>query len=371
MRPVQSWWYGIGKTPTAAELTFAASHYDLAVLNAWETTALSRLRKLNPAMKVLVYKDFSSTRNYPGAVIGGNDAPLLPTGIGYWAAHRRHPAWFAVDTKARRIEWQGYRKHWQMAVWDSAYQRAWAKAVTEEVVDQGWDGVLADNDFNTLRYYSSAVLAGTPNAAATDRLIRDGLDALLATAGAELGKHNKLLVPNVSETRLRPGRWAAHARHGGAMEEWFALRGSTGALLTFEGAQWSELQAQAALGETWLLLMTHTKGERDQRVGYVAAALLAGPRTCWSMSSTDSYTKPDWSPYQDLDLGPATGTAQRAPGGAWLRSFTRGWVALNPTSKTVTIIPPRGLLTIDTPPSPAPDPVRLPAGDGLVLLKPS
>jgi Hypothetical glycosyl hydrolase family 15 len=367
MQPVRSWWYGIGKTPTAAELTFAAAHYDLAVLNAWETSALRRLRALNPAMKVLVYKDFSSTRNYPGAVIGDNDAPLLPTGIGYWAAHRHHPTWFATDTTNHRIEWEGYHKHWQMAVWDTAYQRAWANAVTKEIVDTGWDGALADNDFNTLRWYSSAVLSGTSDTASTDRLIRDGLDALLATAGAELAKHGKLLIPNLSESRLRPGRWTAHARFGGAMEEWFALRGSNGSLLTFEGGQWSELRKQSALGETWLLLMTHAKGERDQRAGYVAAALLAGPRTCWSMSSTDNYTKPDWSAYQDIDLGTAIGSAKKAPSGAWSRSFTHGWVALNPTSKVVTITPPRGLFTLDA--LPALVPVRLPPSDAVVLTK--
>lgn len=369
MRPVQSWWYGIGKTPTASDLDFAASHYDVVVLNAWETSALARLRELNPAVKVLVYKDFSSTRSYPGAVNGNADAPLLPTGVGYWAARRSHPDWFAVDTRGRRIEWQGYPKHWQMAVWDSAYQRAWASAVSAEVTRAGWDGVLADNDVNTLRWYSPAVVSGTANAAATDRLIRDGLDALLTTAGTALAAHGKLLIPNLSESRLRPGRWTAHARYGGAMEEMFVLRTDPSSLLTFQGDEWQELRAQAALGESWLLLMTQAQGEREQRVGYAAAALLAGPRTCWSMSSTATYTQPDWSRYQDLELGAATGPAARTTGGAWTRSFAGGWVAVNPTSHAVELTPPPGLALAAVPPRPATPTVQVPAADAVILIK--
>jgi hypothetical protein len=367
MRPVQSWWYGIGRTPTTANLTFAAQRYDVVVLNAWETASLRRLRALNPRLKVLVYKDLSSTRNYPGAVNGNTDAPLLPTGIGYWTAQRGHSGWFAVDTHNERIEWNDYPKHWQMAVWSPSYQRAWADAVTAEVVRNGWDGVLADNDMQTLRWYSSAVISGTGNAAGTDQLIRDGLDALVTVVGAALAEQGKLLIPNVSETRMRPGRLTAHSRRGGAMEEMFVLRGDANRLLTFEGDEWGELRAQAALGEAWLLLLTRARSEREQRVGYAAAALLAGPRTCWSMSSTDTYTRPDWSRYQDLDLGEPAGHAVRLSGGVWTRGFTRGWVAVNPTSEAVQVAPPRGLVVPDLPPRPAPETVQLPGADAVIL----
>lgn len=364
-RPVRGWWYGIGRSPSSADITFAATHYDVVVLNAWETAAMRRLRRLNPAVTALVYKDFSSVRNYPGAVEGDKDAAYLPTGLGYWAAQRGNTGWFATDTRGRRVEWQSYPKHWQTAVWDPGYQKAWATAVTTEVVREGWDGVLADNDVNTLKWYSSAVLAGTTNAEGTDRLLRDGLDGLLAAAGDALTQQGKVLVPNVSETRLRPGRWTAHSRFGGALEEMFVLRGGNNALITFEGAQWQELRAQAALGDAWLLLMTRATSEREQRVGFAAASLLAGRRTCWSMSSTGDYTRPDWSRYQDLDLGVPMDLAQRAPGGVWTRRFTRGWVAVNPTTGSVTVTPPTGVATIDG--DPAPTSLVLGAGDAVVM----
>lgn len=365
-----AWWYGIGDSPTASDIETAAGRYDVVVLNATETAWMRKLHELNPKVKVLVYKDLSSARNYPGAVNGNQDAPYLPTGIGYFAAQTNHPQWFALDNKGQRIEWRGYAKHWQMTVWDKSYQDAWTAAVIGEVTKEGWDGILADNDFNTLSHYSSAVLQGTPDATATDRLLRDGLDSFLSVAGAAFQKAGKLLIPNVSETHLIPGRWTAHSRFGGAMEENFGFRedGGNGGLLTFQGNEFNELRAQAALGESWLLLVTRTNGDRDERAGYASAALLAGPHTCWTPATTPDYRNPEWSKLQASGLGEAIDTATRQPNGVWTRQYTNGWVAVNTTANPVQVTPPGGLNNPDGTPA---EPVELAAADGLVLVKPA
>ncbi len=348
-----AWWYGIGQPPTSGDLELAARRYDVVVLNADQAPAMRKLRELNPRIKVLVYKDLSSTRNYAGAVNGGEDAEFLPSGIGYVAAQRAHPEWFATDTRGGRIEWQGYPKHWQMTVWDPAYQQAWKAAVVAEVTREGWDGILADNDFNSLSHYSTAILTGTATAAETDRKLRDGLDAFLSLVGEALQKAGKLFVPNVSETHLLPGRWTAHSRFGGAMEENFGFRenGGTGGLLTFRGNEFQELRAQAALGESLLLLVTRTRSAQQVRAGYASAALLAGPRTCWTPATTDDYRDPEWSHLQDSGLGEAVDAAGRLPGGVWTRTFTNGWIAVNPTSVTQTVTPPEGLVPVGGPPA--------------------
>ncbi|SMD20992.1 putative glycoside hydrolase family 15 protein [Lentzea albidocapillata] len=362
-----AWWYGIGDSPTQWEIRSAAKSYDVVVLNAWETAAMRKLHELNPKVKVLVYKDFSSTRNYSGAVEGDRDARYLPTGIGYHAAERTQPGWFAISTLGQRIEWDGYPKHWQMTVWDPAYQKAWADAVVGEVLREGWDGVLADNDFSSLKYYSSAVIAGTADAAGSDRLLRDGLDAMLQLTGDALEKSGKMLIPNVSESQLTPGRWSAHSRYAGAMEENFGLRGDdgTGELITFQGNQFKEQRAQAALGESWLLLITHTKSDKEERVGYASAALLASPHTCWTRAQPD-YKNPYWSLYQDARLGEAVETANRLPSGVWNRRYSGGWVAVNPTKTSVLLTPPPGLVTLKG--EPVPTQLDLPAADAVVLV---
>jgi Hypothetical glycosyl hydrolase family 15 len=360
-------WYAIGDRPTAKEVDAAAQRYGVVVLNAWETDALHRLKQLNPDITVLVYKDLSSTRDYDGSLnADGSDAEHQPTGVGFAYADREHPEWFATDAEGSRIEWNGYPQHWQMTVWDPAYQRAWADAVTAEVAAAGWDGVFADNDFASLRFYSDAVLPGTANRAATDQLIRDGLDGLVTTAGEELAGEGKKLVPNVSEARLYPGRWTEHSRFGGAMEENFAQRVDD-RLLTWEGATgWPELLDSARDPDRLTLLVT-PGDDRAAETGAAGAALLAGPNTCWTSAHDPGYKHPEWTVAQNADLGAPTGDASSTAEGAWVRGFERGYAVVNPTPDELTVHVPDGLTDLNGQPA-GPDLTVVPA-DGLILIR--
>lgn len=339
-------WLATGGTPTDEQVRSAAGRYGVVVLNAWETDVARRLRTQDPGIVLLVYKDLSSTRGYAEVGLHGG---LLPTGVDGATAD---PAWFATDTAGRRIEWAPYPQHWQMTVWDEAYQRAWTDRVVAETVRDGWDGVFADNDMSSLRFYSDAVVAGTTDRHGTDTLLRDGLDALVTRAGTALAERGKVLVPNLSEARLFPGRWTRHARFGGAMEENFAQYGEDGALTTWQGHQWAEMLA--APPQDLTLLVTATAGRPEarpgaaERAGFAGAALLGGPRSCWTPSTTRDYSLPEWSGYRSLALGEATGPAVRdGRTGVWTRGFAGGWVALNPTRDDAEVAVPGGLRTVD------------------------
>lgn len=356
-------WYAIGDTPAPGEVDAAAGRYGVVILNAWETGALRRLKERDPATRVLVYKDFSSTRDYEGAVQGGGDAERIPTGVGYVRTQTEHPEWFARDTTGARIEWNEYPGHWQMAVWDPAYQQRWATDVAAEVVREGWDGVFADNDFASLGFYSDAVLDGTADRDGTDRRIRDGLDAMVTAVGTELARADRVLVPNVSESRLYPGRWAAHSRFGGAMEENFAQRQGD-RLLTWEGAQWGEMLTAAADGR--LTLLVTAGGDRAAVTGAAGAALLAAPGTCWTAAPTPGYDRPEWTPAQQALRG-APRAAAREVSGAWVREFTDGWAAVNVGAAPAELTPPSGLETLDG--DPVSGTVRLDPAAGLLLAR--
>lgn len=361
---IKGWWYGIGKTPTTQDIENAAKRYAVVVLNAWETAAMRKIKALNPAVKVLVYKCLSSTRSYSGAVDGGKDAKYLPAGLGYVASR---PEWFAVDIYGRRIEWDGYPGHWQMAVWDPAYQQAWIAAVGAEVTREGWDGVLADNDMNSLQWYSTVRFGGTATAAATDAKLRDGLTVLLDKARSALSSAGKLFIPNVSESHVRSGRWTAHCGSVGGMEENAAMREDDGrrGVLTFGGTEFSELVTVAAAGTAWLLLSTRVSNARDELTGYATAALLAGPKTCWQGATTGDYRVADWSALQSKNLGMPTTPATRNTLGVWMRGFTGGWVAVNPTTVAVRVTPPSGYVRLDGTAAVA---GTLAPGDALVLF---
>jgi hypothetical protein len=71
-------WIAIGEEPSRREIIKAARRYDVVVLNAWDIAQLRLLKRKNPRVLVLVYKDLSSTRSY--AVKQGEDDHYLPTG---------------------------------------------------------------------------------------------------------------------------------------------------------------------------------------------------------------------------------------------------------------------------------------------------
>ena len=232
--------------------------------------------------------------------------------------------------------------------------------------------MLADNDFSSLKsLLVRRARRAPPTPTATDRLLRDGLDAFLGIAGDALQKAGKMLVPNVSESHLRPGRWTAHSRYDGAMEENFGLRddGGTGELLTFRGNEWKELRAQAALGESWLLLITHTRRTRARNASGTPPPRCSPGRTPAGTARQPRLQEPGVVAVPGG--GARRGGRDRQPA-AQRRvdpsSISNGWVAVNPTSKAAQVASPAGLVDING--VAVPSPLELPAADAMVLVKP-
>lgn len=335
-------WIATGGTPTVSQVDQAAQLYGVVVLNAWETWALRRIKQNDPSVVVLMYKCLSSTRRYADRY-----AQAKPTGVGYNEAETTDTNWFAKDSTGARIVWGPYPDHWQMAVWNRNYQQRWTQNVTREVVAGGWDGVLADNDFAHLKFYSPAILAGTTSASATDARIRTGLDDLVTTAGTNLKAAGKIFVPNLSEARLFPGRWALHSRFGGAMEENFLHFGTdpnSGFVHDWRDTGW---QAQAEQMSTEGLSLAVTRAQTgDHRTllyGYTTTLLMGDPTSYWSPSTpqAEGYSAPESIPEMSWPTGRATTNPTRLTNGAWTRTFEKAFTAVNPTTNWVTIhVPP-------------------------------
>jgi hypothetical protein len=333
-------WYAIGRTPTEAELDAAPATIGVVILNIWEVAALQRLKQLDPSIIVLAYQDLSSARSY-------DDGPNPPAGVS-WAEVMAHPSWLATDTTGQRIEWSGYPEHWQAAVWDAGYRQTWTANVTRRVIAAGFDGVLADNALSTLKWYSSQLLAGTTSSAQTDIMIRDGVAALVEEAGQALRAKGKLLVPNVSDARLHPGRWAALSRWGGAMEENLAHFGTSRDLSSFvtdwESGGWEE-QTTQLFGSGLSLAVTPaaTGDARAFLYGYASLLVRGDDSSFWQPSvDAGNYTTQQSIPEQHLPIGRALEAGHQLGNGAWTRRYEKVWVAVNPTVSTVSVAAPAG-----------------------------
>lgn len=349
-------WLQYGGTPTAADIARAAATARIIVLNAYELDALRAIKRLNPKVTVLVYKDISSTRSYPGAVDNGQDAPLLPTGVGYVAA-TRHPEWFAVDDHGERIQWSGYDRHWQMAVWNASYRDAWTANVTEEVKRNGWDGVLADNALSTLKYYISRPLGG----GASDAVLSDGVTKLVEQAGQALQAQQHLLIPNIGDGRLDPGRFERLSRYGGGFEEQYLHvqagvdDGHLGDPADGKGINGSDSsssdwdrQATEVAGTSRALVHTQAvPGDRRSFLYGYASFLIAGGGTgAFSATGPDRYNGLVLWPEQQWTV-PVTSALPHKTEVVRYRWFPTLFAAANPSDRVATVTLPISLANDD------------------------
>ena len=321
-------WYDLEDVPSAETIRAVAARYDVVVLNAWATEARALLKSLNPDIKVLVYKDLSSTRSY--AVTSGRDQHPLPTGVGYVEAD---PTWFAVDTAGNRIEWRPYPKHWQMKVWNPDYQAAWLRNVTSEVEAVGWDGVFADNGLSSLSPYSNAVLQGTSSRAESDALIRRGVDELVNKAGGALRASGKLMVTNVPDGRLDLDRWFALAGIGGAMDENFAHWGTdpdVGYVTDWGPSGWIGQTEELHAPLTLLVTRSAAGDSTALRYGYGSALVRSVGQVVWTGETDGSYRSPELFSWQTVNIGAPLQPGAKRPSGVWVREFQSGLVLVNP-----------------------------------------
>src|SRR3954452_5807168 len=119
------------------------ARYGYVTLHAWEYARIPAIKRENPNVKVLVYKDMAYTSDYN--CHSGRDDDLLPSGVGYCWALANRPDWFTTDTSGRRIEFDAYHGLWQKDVDTQAYQDAWGDSVLAELQRYGWDGVTIDD----------------------------------------------------------------------------------------------------------------------------------------------------------------------------------------------------------------------------------
>ena len=306
-----------------------AGRYSYVILNAWESNRIALLKAANPAVKVLVYKDMSSTRSY--AVQAGKDDTLLPTGVGFAAAERAHPEWFLRDTHGDRVEWQGYDDHWWMDVGSPSYQAAWLAAVQDEAVRNGWDGVFVDNALADPQWYLGGhTLARYPNASTYAAATR----SFLAAVGPALLARGLIVLPNISDAS--PEVWSdwIHFTSGGLKEHWMKYAAARSWF-----SDWGFNYMQALLDATerqhkiFIALTTSTPNDVHS-MRYARASFLIG----WDgggsalVYAAGKGVDP-WSEEWTSDVGRPAAARIRVGPFAYRRDYTGGTALVN-TSET-------------------------------------
>ena len=350
-------WYSLTRTPSNADLRFAASNVRVVVLNAWDGAAAAYIHSLNPAVTVLAYKDLASTRQYAAA----HDYEQ-PSGVRY---EESPESWFAHDNKGNRIQWGDFDGHFQMAVWNTTYQNRWAAEVTDEIGSGSFDGIVADNALRK----DGGYFTGTYEGGKTRTDVQNGIEAIVNKAGAKLNAIGKIMVVNITEGRNDLAFWDRMSRYGGGAEEQFVHWGENrndGLFWDWGAGGWSSQVDELSYGD---LPLFHTTGADNDELtfdyGLASFYVGGGGKGAFTMTGHNDDRPVDaLRTEQYWDLGaPTSGMNSRSNGTYW-RSFAKGYAVVNPTRSAQTVPLPAGLRSASGPMGTS---TTIPAQTGLVL----
>lgn len=319
-------YFMVGGDPTD-ELEFIAEQYELVVWRPQPKIKekLSALRKGNDGFKALMYRQAF-------CILEQESLSKESVGEYDWISER-HPEWFQLDSRGHRVEVPDSPGHWMMDFSNSGWQKFWIQRTLRDVVQEGWDGVFADNVLTTIKAHDLPRL----NRYTTDEKLQDAVTSFLSRAYPEFQKAGKLFIANVSKSYEYPGlleKWLEYT--DGFMEENF------GGEAWYWGTDVAENQLfstmVAAQRNKWVLNLTYGKrSERQKMQSSLAAHLVvAGSKGHWHYRPDHGSSKAAWDFSWDVDLGePVEDTDVK--GDLWQRRFEHG-VALVNTGKHTRII---------------------------------
>lgn len=303
-------------------------------LNAWQWPLIDDIKRANPDALVMVYKSMASTRSGGSLVVGGRDADLLPTGVGYMEAHNEHPEWFAT-VNGRRLEWTNWPEYWMMRVDNVGYQNRWLANVTAELREYGWDGVIMDDLLVDNEGYTN------PGPYSSDTAMRSAMRSFLAKVGPGITAAGFVAAANIPAAYSTPGLWADWIQFldAGVEEHFTNWSGTAGSGFVWDWgttgyrAHIEEVATAERMGKIAMVKIGGVAGDRAAALyGLASYFLVNGGRTV--ISHGDS----GWEPEFEWRLGRPLGAYRDLGNSVFRRDFSGGVALVNAAqSRTATI----------------------------------
>ena len=248
-----------------------------------------------------------------------------------------HPDWYLKNTSGERFTFGSYGWIYAADIGNASYQKAWGDNVLG-VLDQGWDGVFADDTNPTIKWhYDVAKVSKYPSDAAYGA----ATGAMLKAVGPRIRAAGELIVPNFaswSGYREVVDSWLPSV--SGGMEEQFVKWGTDPNVGYVTGADWERMLGAIKLTEAsgkLFLGIAHSQNTdaAAARYGWATVLLAGNGRSTFALHG--DYANETWFADYDLNLGSAAGAEFREASGVHRRPFTNGLVLVNPTTTSVTV----------------------------------
>jgi hypothetical protein len=322
--------YMAGGKLTEAQAVAVAKNYNIIAEQSNAVSAyVSQMHAVNPNLKIVAY------------VNGSYDTSVKGT---------QYPAtWYAKDTAGAKVFSTQFKNWLMLPKSPSGWNGQVATLCTQAIKQSHYDGCFLDSlgiaPFDKGYVNGSPVDPSTRKVFTTTAWITAAQGTITATEKANPGK---LVIANgLGNGQKWPATQPLLTAAGTAMSELW-LRVNNWKVNQFESpAQWlgdvNMLVTAASKHESILtvtkLWVSATTAQQNQWHAYTEASFLLGSDGHSFYCFTTSKTQPGLSvdtPYDHVAIGTPT-AAMKASGNAFMRTFTNGVVAVNPTSSAVTI----------------------------------
>jgi hypothetical protein len=308
----------------------AGAGYKVIALQATDAAQIPALRAAYPGVKILVYQIGLDSRP--------TDPNALTTCTPYPGDNASHPDWFLTDQNGARLADAGYRGNFLMDLGDTGYEQACAANGVALAKRDHFDGIDFDGLNSSLRWSLPRGLMSPkyPTMAAWQNAVSSLISSVTSSAHA----NGLIVVGNIGGSTATPGLWQAWSgRLDGAEEEAWTDGGLGPAQ---QLGDWPAKLANVAWTEAHgklVLVHSYSKTEAGNTYALASMLLVANGHASYSTATGGaSYDQPPvWYPEYSLARrlgGPLSGY-RRTANGAFMRSFAKGIVLVNPTAHSL------------------------------------
>jgi hypothetical protein len=336
------------------DLAPVSGRYDLMIAShSVGEDLIDTFRRRNPGAEVFCYFNTSDVNS---------DWIKDPYYARLWNDTNPHEDWFHHDARGERVRiyYPKYKNRSALNTGNSDLQRYLAGRMIEMLATGLYDGVQLDNVSTEFPFFEKLVgkwISAVPVNLTPEQWTADEVAMLkvIVKAAAEAGMEQKTIIFNhMRSGEPEESRAYVEVTDGANCESWMSertdLEGRWGWL-----AKTRQVREVNRLGKLTNLLCVPSRLSEEEALFLFASYLMAmdGDRAYFFYGTNYKIAGREnaWYPFYDADLGRPTSDCEAKDGG-FLRTFSRGAVAVNPTQAPVTIALPRGCVT------PAGEPVK-------------
>ena len=326
------------KPPSNSDSVTVANHFSTVILTGNDESFRDQLAANGFGSTVLEYFGSIGIQD-PGSCTATPRKNQVAYNTGdFCSISADHPDWFLLDVNGQRVPASPGSDTYRMDPGNPGWREFYLTRVLEYQARKGWSGLFLDNleaSLTDIQKYGFT-LAKYPDDVSYQTAIRGFLEYLNVNYARA---HNRPMLANIIARRDEASWFSYMPYLDGAMQERWAVDWTLSGYVS--ETQWKNDMALAEKtqnqGKHIILVAPGNETDTNrQNFAFASYLLISNGKASFRYSNDTSYRQVWLYHNYQVDLGTARGPRYQS-GSSWRRDFTKGFVMVDPVSRTATI----------------------------------